>query len=111
MTATDLPSEWRTRAEGLARFAPAAAEAFKSAAEDLEEALIAASCELLPPTEATKVSLSKRRLRELEAEGKLQNYGKKGAPLYRRGELPRRVPGEAGGFDPASHVAAITGVS
>ena len=47
------------------------------------------SNELLSPPEAEAVSgYSRRRLRELEAEGKLVNHGKKGAPRYRRGDLP-----------------------
>ena len=104
-----LSNVWRTRADELERFAPAAAEAFRQAAEELDESLRADEDELLPPAQAAKESLSERRLRELVAEGKLANHGKKGAPKYRRGDLPRRTRTHAAGWDADAHVAGIVG--
>lgn len=109
MTLTELSRSWRERGDDLDPYSPAAAEAFRAAASELEEALQAAEGALLPPTESSaESSLSKRRLRELEAEGKLTNYGRKGAPLYKRGDLPRRrAKGDARGFDLHEHVTDI----
>ena len=85
-TPSELSVRWRDRGDDLDAYAPAAAAAFRTAAAELETALQAEEEELLPPAESSAESyLSKRRLRELEAEGKLKNYGRKGAPLYRRG--------------------------
>lgn len=108
---SDLRARWRERGDELDPYAPAAAAAFRTAASELETALQAAEDALLPPAESsTESGLSKRRLRELAAEGKLENHGRKGAPLYRRGDLPsRRAAGVAGGFDAESHVASIVG--
>ena len=113
MQPCDLPSHWRERAAEFRRFAAeGAATAFEAAAAELEEAIRQAEDELLPPTEAARESLSKRRLRELGADGKLKNYGKKGAPLYRRGDLPHRAKsGDSSGFDLVDHVAEIVGDS
>ena len=106
---SELSVRWRDRGDDLDPYSPAAAAAFRTAAAELEAALQAAEDELLPPAESSSESgLSKRRLRELEAEGKLENHGKKGAPLYKRGDLPRRrAKGDAGGFDAHEHVAEI----
>ena len=109
VTPSALPATWRTRAAELERYAPAAAEAFRTAADELEDVLRRVEDALVSPGPASEVSLSKRRLRELEAEGKLKNYGKKGAPLYRLGDLPRRTKVGAGGFDASEHVAEIMG--
>ncbi len=106
-----LPTGWRDEAHRLRdRYArPDLAALCEAHAAELEEALHAAEEELLPPAKAAKESLSKRRLRELEAEGKLENHGRKGAPLDRRGDLPMRAKGrgDASGFDPHKHVAEI----
>ncbi len=109
-TPSELSVRWRDRGDDLDPYSPAAAAAFRTAAAELETALQAAEDELLPPAESsTESGLSKRRLRELEAEGKLENHGRKGAPLYKRGDLPMRAKGrgDASGFDPHEHVAQI----
>ena len=110
-TPSELTTRWRTRGDELDPYAPAAAAAFHTAASELEEALQAEERELLSPAAAsTESGLSKRRIRELDAEGKLANHGRKGAPLYKRGDLPRRrAKGAAGGFDAESHIAGIIG--
>jgi hypothetical protein len=103
MTA-ELPASWRTRAAELERFAPAAAEAFRDAAAELDAALQAESDEELTLSEAAKVSgYSDRRLRELIADGVVPNAGRKGAPRVRRADLPLRRgklrPPERGTYD------------
>ena len=111
-TPSELATCWRERGDELHPYAPAAAAAFHTAASELEEALQAEKAELRSPVEAEAESgYSRRRLRELEAEGKLKNYGRKGAPLYKRGDLPMRAKGrgDASGFDAESHVASIVG--
>lgn len=106
-----LLTSWRDEAHRLRdRYARLDLAALCEAhATELEEAVHAGEEELLSPAEAAKESLySTRRLRELEAEGKLENHGRKGAPLYKRGDLPRRrAKGDAGGFDAHEHVAGI----
>lgn len=106
---SELSVRWRERGDELDPYAPAAAEAFRTAAAELEAALQAAEDELLPPAQAVPESgSSARTLRDHVAKGTLKNYGKRGAPLYRRGDLPRRrAKGEAGGFDPHEHVTEI----
>lgn len=111
-TPSELATRWRGRGVELDPYAPAAAAAFRVAASELEEALQAEEDEFLPPAESSAASgYSRRRLRELSAAGKLENVGRKGAPLYRRGDLPMRAKGrgDAGGFDASSHVAEIVG--
>lgn len=107
----DLPSAWRTRAEELRPYSAPAAEAWSRAADELQEALGAAEQEQLAPADAARESgLSERRLRELVVEGKLANVGRRGAPRYRRADLPRRAGrGTGSGWDPSAHVDAIAG--
>ena len=111
MNLLDLPAGWRDEAHRLRdRYArPDLAALCEAHAVELEEALRAAEDELLPPAEAVPVSgSSARTLRDHVAKRTLKNYGKRGAPLYRRGDLPRRrAQGAAGGFDPHEHVAEI----
>lgn len=103
---------WLARAADLEPYAAPAAEAFRAAAAELDSALQAAEDELLTPSEAARVSgLSKRRLRELRAAGKLCDHGRSGRPRYRRGDLPVRrqsVDVPAGGYDVEGDVAALT---
>ena len=115
MTLADLSRSWREEGGRLRdRYARLDLAALCEAhAVELEEAIRSAEDALLPPAEAsTESGLSKRRLRELEAEGQLRNHGRKGKPLYKRGDLPMRSKGRAdtsGGFDAASHIAGIIG--
>ena len=110
---SELATRWRTRGDELAPYASAATAAFHTAASELEEALRSAEDALRSPAEAEAESgYSRRRLRELSAEGKLKNYGRKGSPRYRCGDLPTRSKGRgdtSGGFDAESHVAGIIG--
>ena len=97
-----LVARWREQAEQLRRFAPAAATAFEDAALELETAARSHDSELLTQSEASEYSgLSPRTLRDREAKGALPNHGTKGAPRYRRSDLPqRRAPTSSAAFDP-----------
>ena len=76
-------------------------------ATELREAVKAQVDELLSPPEAEVVSgYSRRRLRELETEGKLENCGRKGAPRYRRGDLPTKSQTDDG-FDAAAEARRL----
>lgn len=95
MTPDRLPESWRSRAAELERYSPPAAEAFRAAADELEEALRERAGERLTLQEAAEESgYSTRRLRELLAEGTIPQAGRKGAPRIRRGDLPIK-PGAA----------------
>ena len=99
----ELAREWRKRAADVRAWAAAdgAACAIELCADELETAFQAAEDELLGPGAASEASnYSTRRLRELEAEGRLTNYGRRGAPRYRRGDLPRKPRAKGrGGYD------------
>lgn len=110
MTPEDLVIRWRNDADLLEIYGDVrGAAAARLHAQQLEEALRAQANELLTPNEAERASgYSKRRLRELEAEGKLRNHGRKGSPRFRRSELPRKaVAARAPGFDPVAEAMAI----
>lgn len=110
MTPSDLPSTWRTRAEELEPYAPAAAEAFRRAASELEEATREAASEALTLAQAAKASgYAPRTLREKLASGELPNAGRKHAPRIRRGDLPMRGKACGAGWDADEHVRSIVG--
>ena len=96
----ELAERWELEAETLERYRDErGAAAARLHATELREAVRSDADELLSPPEAEAASgYSRRRLRELEAEGKLENCGKKGAPRYRRGDLPAK-PRSDDGFD------------
>jgi hypothetical protein len=112
MTPADLPARWRDRAGELARYAPAAAQAFRDAAVELEAALADTADEELSLAEAARTSgYSSRRLRELLAAGTVPMApgGRRGRPRIRRGDLPRRA-GRADAntcYDPVSDAAVL----
>lgn len=104
----DLADRWEVEAETLDRYHDErGAAAARLHAAELREACRAHQRELLTPDEAAEVSgYSKRRLRELDAEGKLPNHGAKGSPRYRRGDLPTKVrPND--GFDAAAAARSL----
>ena len=88
----DLAKQWEAEAETLARYSDERGAAMaRLHVTELREAVRSHDKQLLGPAEAEAASgYSRRRLRELEAEGKLENHGRKGAPRYRRGDLPTR---------------------
>jgi hypothetical protein len=108
----DLPATWRERSDELRPYAPAAAEAFARAADELAAAMRAADDEPLTLAEAAEESgYSARRLRELLAAGDVPNAGRKHRPRVRRGDLPRR-PNKASsnGYDAAEDAARMNHV-
>jgi hypothetical protein len=85
----NLPRLWSERAAQLKPYAPAAAQAFETAAVELEQALAAADSETLTLIEAARLSgLTRGHLGDLIRAGKLPNAGRKGKPLIRRADLP-----------------------
>lgn len=111
MTLADLASSWRDRA-ALFRDCGTeeAAATHERLAAELEDVLRSRADELLDPDQAAEASgYSKRRLRELVAEGSLPNHGEPGRPRYRRAELPRKASTKGPGFDARSHAAEVLG--
>lgn len=113
-TPADLPATWRDRADELEPYAAPAAEAFRRAAAELDAALRARAAEELTLGEAAEASgYSKRRLRELVADGTIPQAGRKGAPRIRRADLPVK-PGqsprhETVGYDADADADALAG--
>jgi hypothetical protein len=112
MIPAELPGTWRSRADELRPYAPAAAEAFVRAAHELAAAMAEAADEALTLPEAAQESgYSERRLRELLAAGELPQAGRKHAPRIRRADLPRKAgagkPDPTHGYDPDADAAAL----
>jgi hypothetical protein len=93
MNQRDLIAEWRLRSDEHSTYGnDGAATAFRIAADELESAIQAEAEELLRSADASRVSgYSADQLRRLSKAGKLTNYGRKGAPRYRRAELPYKL--------------------
>jgi hypothetical protein len=110
MTPADLAAAWRDRAVELRRYgAEPQAVTLEAAAAELDAALREAAGEALTLSEAAQESgYATRTLRQMVAEGKLPNAGRKNAPRIRRGDLPRR-PDKAGsnGYNPAEDAARL----
>lgn len=111
-----LPEQWRTRAQELEVFAPAAAEAFRRAASELEGALIEQAVELLTLQEAALATgYSTSAIGAMIRRGQVPNFGKKGSPRVRRGDLPFRMgalplgraPGQVPGTTPRQRALAV----
>jgi hypothetical protein len=95
---TALASQWRDRAGQLRAWAGAdgAAKAWEAAASELEAAVREAAGETLSLSEAARESgYAARTLRQMVAEGRVPNAGRKNAPRIRRADLPRRAPAPA----------------
>jgi hypothetical protein len=89
----DLPEAWRGRASELAPYAPAAAAAFVTAADDLAAALADSEEALLSlESAARECGYTADHLGRLIKSGQLANHGRKHAPRVRRGDLPRKPP-------------------
>lgn len=103
-----LAEQWEEDAAKLREYGQeASAKVAELHAHQLREALQRADAELLAPSEAAAFSnFSKRRLRELVLEGKLENCGKPGAPRYRRSDLPTKARVDDG-FDPAAEARRL----
>ena len=104
----ELADRWEAEAVTLSRYHDArGATTARLHATELREAVGAQADELLSPPEAEAASgYSRRRLRELEANGRLKNHGRKGAPRYRRSDLPTK-PRADDGFDAAAEARRL----
>ena len=104
----ELAERWEAEAVTLERYRDArGAATARLHAMELREAVRSHADECLSPSEAEAVSgYSRRRLRELEAEGKLENHGRKGAPRYRLADLPTK-PRSDHGFDAAAEARRL----
>ena len=109
-TLLKLAARWREEAGLLRGYgASEAAAAAESHAKQLTEAVAEAEHEILTLDEAASVSkYSKRRLRELVADGSIPNSGRKGSPRIRRGDLPTRIEArKADSFDASVEAQTI----
>jgi hypothetical protein len=105
----DLLEQWRIRAGELAPYAPAAAEAFRAAATELEAQLIAEDAVILTLEQAASESgFTADHLRHLVAADKIPNAGARGRPRIRRADLPKK-PGApvARTYDPTADALSI----
>jgi hypothetical protein len=93
MGAALLLERWRAEAEILRRRgAQSQADALLSCAVELEEFERACALEALSLEQASAESgFSYSALQKMLAEGELPNAGRKGKPLVRRGDLPRKA--------------------
>jgi len=94
MIVSALPAHWRSRATELAPYAPAAAQAFRDAADQLDEALQAPDDSVSISEAASLGGFSIDRLQKLVANGRIANVGRKGKPRIRREDVPVK-PGHA----------------
>jgi hypothetical protein len=83
-----LLSHWRSRAGDLERYAPAAAQAFRDAADELAEALDGAAESVSLKEAAMLGGYSADSLQRMVAAGRIQNFGRKGKPRIRRADVP-----------------------
>jgi hypothetical protein len=94
MTPTvSLPELWRAEAEILRRRgAGPQADVLESCATELEEREQTRELERLSLEQAAAESgFSYSALQKMVAQGEITNVGRKGKPLVRRGELPRKA--------------------
>lgn len=90
MVASDLLDRWRELAETLEPFAAAAAEAYRRAAQELEDALRAAATEPITPRQAEAEGIcDAETVRRAVREGRATNVGTPGRILVPRNQLPR----------------------
>lgn len=93
----NLAAEYRRKADLLEAYAPAAATAFREAADLAEAAWIFFQGEHLTLSEAAEESgYSEAHLSRLLSEGKIPNAGRKNRPRVRRGDLPKKVAQTSG---------------
>ena len=90
MIVAALLSHWRSRATDLERYAPAAAQAFRDAADELAEALNGAEETVSLKEAAMLGGYPVDSLQRMVASGRIQNYGRKGKPRVRRADVPAK---------------------
>ena len=113
---TTLPERWRTRAAELKPYAPSAAQAYTDAAAELELRLQSSDdAKLKLRAAARECGYTAEHLGRMVRDGQLRNYGRKNAPLVRRGDLPKKVtvsgPAEPELVLSSSAMAAIARIS
>lgn len=111
LAVADLAAAWRAEADHLDRFAPAAATAFRDAAQQLEQSLRDSAGEVLTLQEASlRSGLSVDRLRHKVAAGEIPNAGRKHAPRVRSADLPLKAskPGLSA-YDPDTDARRLSG--
>jgi len=104
MMVSGLASHWRARATELERFAPAAAQAFRDAADQLDASLQSAE-ESVTLKEASHLGgYSVDALQRMVAAGRIENSGRKGKPRIRRAHVPTK-PGYVAPLQNSKHGA------
>ena len=94
MLVSALPTHWRARATELERYAPAAAQAFKDAADQLDDALQSKVDTVSIKEVAALGGFSTDHIQRLVSSGRIENVGRKGRPRIRRNDVPTK-PGHA----------------
>lgn len=94
MIVSALPAHWRARATELERYAPAAAQAFRDAADQLDAALNSAEESVTLREAAAIGGYSVDALQRMVASGRIANVGRKGRPRIRRAQVPLK-PGHS----------------
>lgn len=117
MIAAALVSQWRSRAGELGAYAPAAAQAFIVAADELTEALNSPD-EMVSLKEASILGgYSVDHLQRMVSAKRIQNFGRKGKPRIRRADVPAkpghsaaalRAESGAANIDVSAIVASVT---
>jgi hypothetical protein len=106
MLVSALPVHWRARAAELERFAPAAAHAFRDAADQLEASLQSAE-ESVTLSEASLLGgYSIDALQRMVAVGRIKNAGGKGRPRIRKAQVPTK-PGYMAPLQNSKHGAKL----
>lgn len=107
-----LLARWRARAAELEAYAPPAATAFRTAAQELAAALAQIETEPLTLERAAAESgYAAETLRRKVAAGELPNVGRKHAPRIPRGALPHKGGAAAGSgaFNPDQFALRVVG--
>lgn len=90
MLISELPAHWRARAAELERFAPAAAQAFRDAADQLDASLQSGE-ESVTLREASLLGgYSIDALQRMVAAGRIENAGRRGKPRIRKAHVPTK---------------------
>lgn len=86
----ELPVRWRELAATLEPFAAPAAEAYRRAARELEEAMHAATVEPITPAQAEAEGIcDAETVRRAVREGRASNVGTPGKIMVPRAQVPR----------------------
>lgn len=90
MSLPDLAARWLARADELGPYAPAAAEAFRRAASELELELRDVDDAVTLREASLAGGYSVDHLQRLVAAGKLENIGRRNRPRIRRADIPTK---------------------